>query len=155
MNSSRRRAEGLDVSSVYSRNPTDLSRPRLSGEGLGFPFITRCFQRGETRIQPHIPRNQGPKPGSDVLSRRLSCLRINRCLKAIRRPGRSWRRMIRNRRSVKSPPPNVSPPFLRGAAFYLRCTCSVRRTVRFSPLFHASVSLDPQTCDAQVGGARN
>lgn len=90
-----------------------------------------------------------------VLSRRLSCLRINRCLKAIRRPGRSWRRMIRNRRSVKSPPPNVSPPFLRGAAFYLRCTCSVRRTVRFSPLFHASVSLDPQTCDAQVGGARN
>lgn len=120
----------------------------IGGRGLGFPFITWCFERGETRIQPHIPRNQGPKAGSNVLSRRLSCLRINRCLKAIR--GRSWRRMIRNRRSVKSPPPNRSPPFPRGAAFYLRCTCSVRRAVRFSPLFHASVS-DPQTCNSMCG----
>lgn len=31
----------------------------IGGRGLGFPFITWCFERGETRIQPHIPRTQG------------------------------------------------------------------------------------------------
>lgn len=127
--------------------------------GTRFSFITRCFQRGETRIQPHIPRNQGPKAGSDVLSRRLSCLRINRCLKAIRGdpddPGEGW--FVTAGRSSPLLPTKASFPS-RGR--FLSSLHVFRATNR------ALFSAFPRIClawsadlrmlpDVQVGGGRN